>query len=295
LNPEKPRLTMQERLGSIKDYAKNLILPVLRINTAKIGIGVLVAILVVTVGGVILTPYSPYTASSQLNQPPTLNHLFGTDWLGRDMFSQVVWGSYPSLFVALIAAVGSVILGLFVGLAAGYFPRLRGILSGAGDVVMVFPALPLLALLGSVVLTTDLIIALLIMLVQWPIVARVIRNQVASIKRLPYVDSARTSGSSEREIIFGIMLPEVAPIAIAYFILNAALAVILTVSLQFLGVGNPSVASWGSILYWAQQFAFVAGDWWWVFFPGLFITLTATGFALIGFAVEEVVNPRLAK
>jgi ABC-type dipeptide/oligopeptide/nickel transport system permease subunit len=288
-------MTTKKRLNPLDSrFARYYIRPVFRITSAKVGTAVLSILVVMIVGGVLLSPYSPYDVSPQLNHPPSLTHMFGTDWLGRDMFSQVVWGSYPSLFVALTAAFGSVILGLAVGVAAGYFPKLRGIMSGAGDVVMVFPALPLLTLLGTVTPATDLFIASIILLVQWPVVARVVRNQVISIKKHPYVDSAVTSGSSEREIIFGIVIPEVAPIAIAYFILNSALAVVLTVSLEFLGVGNPTIASWGSILYWAQQFAFIAGDWWWVVFPGLFISLAATGFALIGFAIEEVVNPRLA-
>jgi peptide/nickel transport system permease protein len=245
------------------------------------------------VAGAILTPYGPETPSTAVNLGPNLKHMFGTDWLGHDLFSQIVWGSYPSLFVALIGALGSVILGLAVGVGAGYYPKLRGALSGAGDVIMVFPAIPLLTLLGSAVLATNLVIASLLLIVLWPVVARVIRNQIAAVKKQPYVEAAKTSGASNREIIFSIMIPEVAPIAIAYFILNASLAIILTVSLEFLGVGNPSLVSWGSILYWAEDFAFIAGAWWWVFFPGLFITLTAIGFALIGFAIEEVVNPRL--
>lgn len=282
------------RLKSFRISLSRALGPLFRVTSAKVGIVVLCVMLLVMIVGSILTPYGPETPSAAVNVGPTMKHVFGTDWLGHDLFSQIVWGSYPSLFVALIGALGSVIIGLFVGVGAGYFPRARGILSGAGDVIMVFPAIPLLTLLGSAVLATNLIIASLLLIVLWPVVARVVRNQVAAVKKQPYVEAAKTSGASNREIIFSIMIPEVAPIAIAYFILNASLAIILTVSLEFLGVGNPALVSWGSILYWAEDFAFIAGAWWWVFFPGLFITLTAIGFALIGFAIEEVVNPRLA-
>ena len=88
-------------------------------------------------------------------------------------------------------------------------------------------------------------------------------------------------------------MPEVAPIAIAYFVLTVATGIVLVSALQFLGVGNPDLISWGSMLYWAQQFAFYYGDWWWILAPGLSISLVATGFALIGFSLEEVANPRL--
>ncbi len=273
-------------------YARTL-RPVFSVTSAKVGVVLLSAMALTMIMGSVLTPYDPESPSSVANVGPNFNHIFGTDWLGHDLFSQIVWGSYSSLFVALIGALGSVILGLFVGVGAGYFPRLRGILSGAGDVIMVFPALPLLALLGSVQLASNIFIASLMLLILWPVVARVVRNQVAALKKQPYVEAARTSGAGNREIIFGIIIPEVAPIAIAYFILNTSLAIILTVALEFLGVGNPALVSWGSVLFWAQRYAFIAGAWWWVFFPGLFIALTSTSFALIGFAIEETVNPRL--
>jgi peptide/nickel transport system permease protein len=283
---------LKERLGI--NQAQGFLFSVLKKNSARAGIIILVAILSIMIGGVMLSPFTPDQVSVAFNKPPDFTHIFGTDWLGHDLFSQVAWGSYPSLFVALTGAFGSVLLGMLVGITGGYFPRLRGVMSGAGDVVMVFPAIPLLVLLGSVLPASNLFIASLILLIEWPVVSRVIRNQVISIKKRPYVDAARTSGSKERQIIFGIIVPEITPLAIAYFILNASLAVILTVSLEFLGIGDPSIASWGSILYWAQQFAFIAGDWWWVFFPGLFMALTAISFALIGVAIEEIVNPRLA-
>ena len=98
---------------------------------------------------------------------------------------------------------------------------------------------------------------------------------------------------SDFQIIRKIMIPEVTSLAIAYFVLTVSAAVVLVTALQFLGVGNPTEVSWGSMLYWAQQFAFYAGDWWWILAPGVSITLVALAFALIGFSVEEVMNPRL--
>jgi peptide/nickel transport system permease protein len=236
---------------------------------------------------------SPYTPSNSLYAPPSLNHILGTDYEGHDLFSQLVWGSIPSLFVGIAGALGSVILGLVVGVLSGYYGKLGIGLGFATDTVMAFPTIPLLILVASLFLPTDVLLIFLLALVMWPVVARAIRAQVSAVKKLPYVDAARVSGMRDRAIITNVIIPEVGAIAIAYFIINVALAIILTTALEFLGVGNPTVVSWGSILYWAQQYAFFTHSWWWVVAPGFLISLVSTGFALVGFSIEEVLNPRL--
>jgi peptide/nickel transport system permease protein len=140
---------------------------------------------------------------------------------------------------------------------------------------------------------TDTLIIVILIVVLWPAIGRAIRSQVLSVKERPYVESGKLSGMSDFEIIRRVIIPEVAPIAIAYFVLTVAAAIVLVTALEFLGVGNPNIVSWGSMLYWAQNFAFYRGDWWWILAPGISVTLVATGFALIGFSVEEVMNPRL--
>ncbi len=164
---------------------------------------------------------------------------------------------------------------------------------GVSDLIMIFPMLPLLIVFGSLFPPSDLFIATLLTLVMWPLVARAIRAQVLSIKKLPYVDAAKTSGLKDRHIVLTIIIPEVVSIAVAYFIINISFALVLTTALEFLGVGNPDVVTWGSILYWAQQFGFIAGAWWWVMIPGAFITITAISLAMIGYSLEEIFNPRL--
>ena len=213
--------------------------------------------------------------------------------MGRDLYSEIVAGAYPSLFVSTVAALGSVIIGLFAGVIAGYFSRLHALIGGISDLIMVFPMLPLLIVFGSLFPPSDLFIASLLILVMWPLVARAIRAQVRSLKKLPYVDAARTSGLKDIDIVLTIIMPEVVSIAMAYFIINISFALVLTTALEFLGVGNPDVITWGSILYWAQQFGFLAGAWWWIIIPGAFITTTAIALAMVGYALEEIFNPRL--
>jgi peptide/nickel transport system permease protein len=264
-----------------------------RKKTAKIGGIIIIAFFIFIIAGTFLDPYSPYSYSSSINASPSSTHPFGTDNQGHDILSEVIFGAYPSMILGVSAAVGSVILGLAVGLFAGYYDKLEGLLTGTGDVILTFPPFPLMILIGSVYPVTLVTEPLIIILVLWPAVARPIRSQVLSLRQRPFVEAARTSGMKDNEVILKIMLPQVFSIAFAYFVLNVAASIVLVTSLEFLGVGNPDIVSWGTMLYFAQQFAFYLGDWWWIAAPGLSIAIVAASFALIGFSAEEVMNPRL--
>jgi ABC-type dipeptide/oligopeptide/nickel transport system permease subunit len=270
-----------------------LSLALFRKRPARVGATIVLAILALVLVGPFLVPYSPYSQSGPMDNPPNLAHPFGTDYLGQDILSEAVFGGYPSMIIGVIASIGAIGLGLLAGVLGGYFRKLEGVFIGAADVILTFSPLPLMLLLGSLFVVTDTLIVSILILVLWAPVARAIRSQVLSVKERPYVESAKLSGMSDFEIVRKVIIPEVLPIAFAYFVLTIAAAIVLTTALEFLGVGNPDVVSWGSMLYWAQQFAFYRGDWWWILAPGLLITLIATGFALIGFSVEEITNPRL--
>ena len=236
---------------------------------------------------------SPSKTTSGQDLPPSAAHPFGTDFLGRDELAQLIWGSYPSLFISVSAAIGAVFVGLIAGVLAGYFQKAEPFFTGAADVILTFPGIPLLVLIGSLFVVNDPLIALLLILILWAPVARTIRSTVLSVKERPFVEAARTSGMSKWQVIRRVIIPQVAPIAIAYFVIVVAIAIVLVTSLEFLGVGNPNEVTWGSMLYWAQQYAFFTGSWWSIVVPGLSISLVAAGFALIGFSVEEISDPRL--
>lgn len=256
------------------------------------GVAILLLVFLIVLTGSFLWHFTPQ-GTYGVNEGPSIRHPFGTDYLGHDLFSQIAWGAYPSLFVAIGAAIGSVVIGLAAGVVGGYFSRLEILLNGASDVVMAFPAIPLLIIVGSLFTATNTLIMVMLILVMWPAVARAVRAQVGAIKKMAYIEASSTSGMTDLQVIAREIVPEVGAIAVAYFVLNVALAIVLTTAIEFLGVGNPSVVTWGSILYWAQQYAFFIGDWWWVIFPGLMITLTASAFALIAYSLEETLNPRL--
>ncbi len=266
-----------------------------RKKNAIVGAGLILAVLIFIAIGPFLTPYSPTAIAGNFNEPPTVAHPFGTDYEGHDLLSQIVYGAYPSLIVALEAALGAAIIGFFVGVAGGYFDRTGGALAGLTDITLTFPVLPMIILVSSLFVPTDQLISFLLIAFLWAPVARAVRAQVLSVKKRPFVDAAKTNGMGDTSIMLKVVAPEVAPLAVAYFIINVSVGVVLVTALQFLGVGNPNAVSWGSILYWAQQFGFDYGDWWWVLEPGIIISIVATGFALIGFGFEEVMNPRLRK
>lgn len=261
-------------------------------TTSKVGIGLLLGVLVTVVVG-LFYPYAPNAISQAKNIPPSAAHIFGTDFLGHDLYSQIAWGAIPSLEIALVGSIGAVLLGLFTGVFAGYFERTGGMFGGVADVIMTFPPLPLLIVLGTLYIPTNSFISMLLLIVLFPIINRAVRNQASSVKRLQYVDSARISGVSDIKIILKVIIPEVTPIAFAYFIIDISISVVLTTALEFLAVGDPAIVSWGSIIYWAEQYAFTFGDWWWILIPGVYIALISTSFALLGYSIEETLNPRL--
>lgn len=262
-------------------------------KTSKIGTVLLAAFLLLVFIGPFLIPYQPNQYTPDRFSPPTLTHPLGTDNLGHDILSQVVYGAYPSLIVSLLSAIGGALIGLFAGVIGGYYNKAEGVVSGAADVIVTFPPLPLLILVGLINSELGYLIIVALIAVLWAPVGRAVRSQVLSVRRRPFVDAAKASGMSDFKIVTRIMIPETASIAFAYFVLDTAVAIIIVTALEFLGVGNPNSVSWGSMFYWAEQFAFAAGAWWWVLAPGLSITLVALSLALIGFSIEEALNPRL--
>lgn len=262
-------------------------------RSARIGLAILVAIAAFVIIGSLTSSYAPNAISGMPNQPPSLAHPLGTDYQGHDLLSQITWGAYPSMGITLEAAAGAVLIGFLVGVLGGYFDKLDGILSGVTDITLTLPALAAILLIAALFKPTNEIIAFLLTIFLWAPVARAVRIQVSSVKKLMFVDTAKLSGTSDIGIVFKVIVPQVASIAFAYFIVNLSVGVVLATALEFLGVGNVVAVSWGSILYWAQLYAFEFGDWWWIIEPGILISVIAFATAMIGFSVEEVMNPRL--
>ncbi len=261
-----------------------------------LGAGIVAFLLGTAVFAPVLAPFDPAERVARPFLAPSADHLLGTNDVGQDLLSELIYGTRVSLTVGIVAAVVAMVIGTTVGLIAGYYPkRLGSVLMRFVDVVLILPFLPLLivlaAYLGRSLTNTIVVIGVLI----WAAPARIIRSQVLSLRSREYVLASRSMGAKDRWVIMRHILPRTALLATGSFVRAVSGAILLEAALSFLGLGDPIQKSWGSTLFWAQsRGAFLTPAWkWWVLPPGLAIMAASLGFALIAFAVEERINPKL--
>ncbi len=226
---------------------------------------------------------------------PSAEFPLGTDHLGRSVLTQFIWGSRISLLVGLAATLIAIVIGSLVGITAGYFGgRLGGILMRITEWFLVIPFLPLAVALAAVLGPSITNIILVIGVTSWPSTARLIRAQVLTLKERLYVDRSRALGASDAHVMGRHILPNVSSLILANLTLTVPIAILTETTLSFLGLGDPTRASWGKML----QEGFEAGAltlqaWWYYVPPGLGIMLVVLAFTLVGQALEEVLDPRL--
>lgn len=229
------------------------------------------------------------------HSPPSLEYPFGTDNFGRSVLTLTIWGSRISLIVGFAATLIAMLVGAVIGLVAGYFGSwTESLLMRITDWFLVIPFLVLAIVLAAILGGSLGVIILVIGLTSWPSTARIVRAQVLSVKTRPYVERGRALGASHWHLVTRHILPNVGPLIFANTILTVAIAILSETTLSFLGLGDPLSISWGTIL----EFAFGggamrAGDWWWIIPPGLAIVLVVLAFTMVGFALDEILNPRL--
>jgi peptide/nickel transport system permease protein len=237
----------------------------------------------------VIAPSDPFRTVANPLLAPSRAHLMGTDNLGRDMLGAVVHGARTSMVVVLGVTVIASVLGLAVGIVAGY----RG--GWVDDVLMriteLFQAIPrfflvllIIALFGAGVDNLIYVLAL----TSWPGMARVVRSEVLSLRDREYVDAARSVGATDLRILTRHVLPNVLPTALVVLALTGSRVILLEASLSFLGLGDPSVMSWGYLVSNAQRFLRVA--WWMSVFPGLAIAVAVLGINLMSDALNDVLN-----
>jgi peptide/nickel transport system permease protein len=222
--------------------------------------------------------------------------ILGTDHLGRDILSRLIWGARTILGVAILSALFSSIVGISLGLVSGFvsgpFDR---VLSLVMDSIFAFPGLLLAIALASMLGPGILNVAIAISVIYIPTFFRVVRGQVLSIKQELYIEAARSLGAKSFSILTRYIFPNVIPSVVVVFSLNIADAILTEAGLSFIGLGlPPDIPDWGFDLSKGHQFL-VAGRWWMITLPGLMITLVATGFSLLGEGLSEILNPRLVK
>ncbi|MEU4246892.1 ABC transporter permease [Amycolatopsis sp. NPDC026612] len=260
------------------------------------GLAVIVFFLVIAVIGEWIVPYDPSARSSDLLEPPSARHWFGTTHLGQDIFSQVVVGTRSVMLVGLAAGIVATILAVIVGVTSGYLGGTPGEgLSALSNVFLVIPALPLIIIIGSAVPTGgDYLVAVIIGCTSWAWGARVLRAQTLSLRGREYVEAARATGESTWRIVFFEILPNLTAVIASSFVGTVIFAVMSEITLAFVGVSGLSNWNWGTILFWAQsQQALAQGAWWWFVPAGLAIAVLGTALSLLNFGIDEFVSPRL--
>ena len=266
---------------------------VLRQPLALVGLTIALAWFVIAVAAPLIAPYDPLAQEFELFQSPSREHLFGTDELGRDVLSRVIYGARVSIPLALLLVFLAATIGGLLGAIAGYFRGLAdGTVMRVTDLVFAFPAI-ILAMVVTAVLGRGLRNAVLaIVIVAWPAYARVVRGLVLSIGDSEYVQSARLLGVSSRKTLFRDVLPNVAGPVLVLTTLDLGTAILLLAGLSFLGLGaQPPDPEWGSMVATGTQYF---EQWWIGTFPGLAIFTAVVAFNFLGDSLRDFFDPTSA-
>jgi oligopeptide/dipeptide ABC transporter ATP-binding protein len=268
-------------------------------GSGLIGLGMLVIILIMAIFAPIIAPYNSSSTSSaglsDVYNPPSAKHWFGTDDAGQDVFSNFIFGARVSLTVGFFAAFISIIIGGIFGLVAGFFGgRWENFIMRITDIMLVIPDLPLMVVIVALTKPSLLNIIFVIGLLGWTTTARVVRSQTLAVKSRKFVLRARAIGAGKGHIVIHHILPLVMPILVVQAVLVVSLAILNESALSFIGLGDPTALSWGQMLNYAfGRGAMSTGAWWALVVPGFGIVWVVLGLTLLGQGLEKVLNPRL--
>ncbi len=263
---------------------------------ARLGLVMVGGFIVIAILAPWLAPYSPTSQAFGRMLPPSAAHLLGTTQLGQDVFSQLIWGARTSLLVGAAAGGLVTLIAIVIGLLSGFLQGwVDDVLMLLTNVALVIPGFPLMIVLSAYIPVHGVgVIIIVLSVTGWAWGARVLRSQMISLRSRDYVASAEFSGESVLRIVFREILPNMTSLIAASFMGAAMGAILGEAGLEFLGFGNPQVVSWGTMLYWAENSsALIAGQWAWIFAPGLALALLGVGIAFINFGIDIISNPKL--
>jgi peptide/nickel transport system permease protein len=244
----------------------------------------------------VIAPDNPNAEVFKPALPPSLAHLLGTTAYGQDVFSQLIWGARASLIVAVAAGAAATAISVVVGVSAAYLGGLwDGALSLVTDVLLVVPAFPLIVVIAAYTNGANLLMLIVVLVITgWSFSARQLRSQMLSLKRREFLEAAKSRGERRSYIVLFEALPTMTSLVIACFLSSALYAVLAAAGLQFVGLGDPSSLSWGTMLYWAQNSsALNTGMVLWAVMPGVCVAMLGASFALLNYAFDEIGNPAL--
>ena len=261
----------------------------------SIGLAILVVFAIVAILAPHIAPYDPHQMYRPLEHPSS-RHLLGTDNIGNDILSELIYGTRVSLFIAFVVSVVSMIVGTSLGLIAGYFDKLGFLIMRVVDVFLTIPRLPLIIVIASFIRPSVWNLIAIFLIFGWLMTARIIRSEVLTLRRRYYIDATKMIGGSDCYILWRHILPNVVPLVVVQFIMEATHVILAESGLSFLGLGDPIARSWGMVLHDAFEcpIIYVSDIWmWWMLPPGLCIVFTVLGLTFIGYALEETLDPKL--
>ncbi len=261
---------------------------------AMVGLGIVIMLILIAIFSSLIAPYNPIArVKEESSLSPGRAHIFGTDLLGRDIFSRVIYGSRISIMVGVVAVGISVIIGLFLGALSGYFGNVSdAFIMRIADIFFAFPyilgAIAIMTVLGPGIVNIFIAIGIL----GWAAFARIFRSSILSIKNKEYIEAARALGASNYRIITRHIFPNAFAPIIVYATMNIGTAIIVEAALSFLGLGvQPPTPAWGKML--AESLDYIDIAPWMMLFPGLAIVITVLGFVLLGDGLRDAFDPRL--
>lgn len=276
---------------------KRVLLDLISRPSTIIALGIIVLVVILAVFAPWLAPYSPEDqpfdglSPEGAPLPPSWEYWLGTDTLGRDLLSRLLFGARTSLVIGLVSNGVAVLIGMAVGIVAGYISGFFGnLLMRFTDLMMAFPALLLAIVLASLMRPSLWIVAMVIALVNWVQVARIVYTETRGLVARDFITAQESMGASHLRIVLKHIAPHLLPTAIVWGTLGIATTVLLEATLSFLGVGvQPPQASWGNIIYESQSYFQSAP--WLVFVPGGIILATALAFNIVGDGLRDMLDP----
>ncbi len=263
-------------------------------RVALVGSGIVLTVFFVAIFAPIVAPHDPYEINiEKILQPPSVAHPFGTDPLGRDVLSRIIWGARVSLWVGFVAVGIAIVIGILVGALAGFYRgRIDAVLMRFVDIMLAIPTFFLILAVIAILEPSIWNIMIVIGLTGWMGVARLVRGQFLAIREMDYVTAARALGARDLRLMARHILPNaLSPVYVAA-VMGVAGAILTESALSFLGIGvQPPKASWGSILTAGKDNIEIA--WWLSVFPGLAIFITVLGYNLLGEGLRDALDPRL--
>ncbi len=266
-------------------------------KTAVFGLAIVVLFVIVIILAPHIAPYDPSLTVGRAFDPPSWEHLLGTNDIGNDILSELIFAGRISLMVGFICASLIVMTGSIVGLVSGFLGGIVDeVLMRITDIVIALPRLPLMIVMAAYMGPGMWTIIFVYSVVGWASLARQVRSQVLSVKESTFIEASRAMGAGNTHIMASHILPNVIGIILINGVMEIMFAILTEAGLSFLGLGDPTHESWGVMLYFAQiQGAFIRGAWWWIFPPGLCIALISCGFNFIGTALNDLFALKLGK